>query len=106
MLNTKSKGHRPSGSGEKDFQKVFTIYGHGCQFGYVTKTICIHFGQPILKSLHKKIEFNLRKLCLNILMGLQYERPLLKGQRSTLPLKLIYSHCLIRFSTYQVIIMT
>ena len=36
-----------------------------------------------------KFEFNwakgfVRKLCLNILMGLQYERPELKGQRPTL----------------------
>ena len=36
-----------------------------------------------------KFEFNwangfLRKLCFNILMGLQYERPKLKDQRATL----------------------
>ena len=35
-----------------------------------------------------KFEFNwtdgLRENCFNILMGLQYERPKLKGQRSTL----------------------
>ena len=30
----------------------------------------------------------------NILVGLQYERPWLKGQPS--PLELVYSHCLIR----------
>ena len=47
-------------------------------------------------------------------MGLQYERPWLKNQRSTLtfetylyPLKLIYTHCLIMFNIlYQVRIMT
>ena len=50
-----------------------------------------------------KFEFNwtdgfVRKLCFNILMGLQYERPKLKGQRSTLTFRLIYSHCLIRLN--------
>ena len=35
----------------------------------------------------------------NILMRLQYERPWLKGQMSTLTFeKLIYSNCLIRFN--------
>ena len=33
-----------------------------------------------------------------MLMRLQYERPWLKGQRSTLTFKIIYSHCLIRFN--------
>ena len=37
-----------------------------------------------------------RKLCFNILMGFQYERPKLKGQ--PWPLELIYSHCLILFN--------
>ena len=29
MLHTKSQGHWPSGSGEEDFLKVFTVYGLG-----------------------------------------------------------------------------
>ena len=33
MLHTKSQGHRPSGSGEEDFLKVFTIYGRGGHLG-------------------------------------------------------------------------
>ena len=37
-----------------------------------------------------------RKLCFNILMGLQYEQAKLKGQ--IWPFKLIYSHCLIRLN--------
>ena len=40
----------------------------------------------------------MRKLCFNILMGLQYERPKLKGQRSTLTFELIYSHFLIKLN--------
>ena len=37
MLHTKSQGHRPSGSGEEDFLRVFTIYGHDGHLGHVTK---------------------------------------------------------------------
>ena len=33
MLHTKSQGHRPPGSGEEDFLRVFTIYGRGSHFG-------------------------------------------------------------------------
>ena len=36
MLHTKFQGNQPSGSGEEDFFKVFTIYGHGGHLGHVT----------------------------------------------------------------------
>ena len=36
MLHIKSQGHGPSGSGEKDFKRGFTIYGHGSHLGHVT----------------------------------------------------------------------
>ena len=36
MLHTKFQGHQSFGSGEEDFFKVFTIYGHG---GHVTRTL-------------------------------------------------------------------
>ena len=39
MLHTKSRGHRPSGSGEEDFERVFTIYGRGGHLGHVTRPI-------------------------------------------------------------------
>ena len=39
MLNTKFQGHRPFGSGEEDFFKVFTIYGHGGHLGHGTRTV-------------------------------------------------------------------
>ena len=58
MLHTKSQGHRPSGSGEEDFLRVFTIYGRGGHLGHVTRTICTNFHSPILRSLHMKYEFN------------------------------------------------
>ena len=44
MLHTKSKGHPASGSGEEDFLKGFTIYGHGGHLGHVTKIFCLKFG--------------------------------------------------------------
>ena len=58
MIHTKSQGHRPSGSGEEDFLRVFTIYGHGGHLGHVTKTIRTNFRSPILRSLHMKYDFN------------------------------------------------
>ena len=58
MLYTKSQGHRPSGSGEEDFLKVFTIYGRGGHLGHVTKTVWTNFRSPILRRLHMKYEFN------------------------------------------------
>ena len=39
MLHTKFQGHQPFGSGEEDFFKVFTIYGHGGHLGHVTRTV-------------------------------------------------------------------
>ena len=60
MLHTKSQDHQPSGSGEEDFQRVFTIYGHVGHLGHlghVIKTICIHLGYLIVRSLHMKFEF-------------------------------------------------
>ena len=39
MLHAKFQDHRPSGSGEEDFLKVFTIYGRGGHLGHVTWTI-------------------------------------------------------------------
>ena len=60
MLHTKSQGHQSSGSGEEDFQRVFTIYGHVSHLGHVTKRICINLGQLIVRSLHMKFESDFR----------------------------------------------
>ena len=38
MLYMKFQGNQPSGSGEENFLKVFTIYGHGSRLGHVTLT--------------------------------------------------------------------
>ena len=43
MLHTKFQGHGSIGSGEEDFFKVFTIYGHDSHVGHVTQLICINF---------------------------------------------------------------
>ena len=36
MLHIKFRGNLSTGSGEEDFFKVFTIYGHGSHLGHVT----------------------------------------------------------------------
>ena len=46
MLHTKFRGNRPAGSGEEDFFKVFSIYGHGGHLGHVTWTIIQTFVPP------------------------------------------------------------
>ena len=39
MLHTNFSENRPTGSGEEDFLRVFTIYGHGGHLGHVTKIL-------------------------------------------------------------------
>ena len=43
MLHTKFHGNLPAGSGEEDFFKVFTIYGHGGHLGHVTSITLTNF---------------------------------------------------------------
>ena len=52
MLHTKFKGHQSIGSGEEDFFKVFTIYGHGGHVGHVTQIIYINFHSHSPISFH------------------------------------------------------
>ena len=52
MLSTKFQGHQTIGSGEEDFFKVFTIYGHGGHVGHVTQLICINFHSYAPSSFH------------------------------------------------------
>ena len=54
MLHTKFRGNRPAGSGEEDFFKVFTIYGHGGHLGHVTWTIYTNFRSSFPRRLHIK----------------------------------------------------
>ena len=55
MIHTKFHGNRPAGSGEEDFFKVFTIYGHDGHLGHVTRTIYTNFGSPFPKEAPYKI---------------------------------------------------
>ena len=54
MLHTKFCGNRPAGSGEEDFQRVFTIYRHGGHLGHVTSIMSSDFHFLVLESLHTK----------------------------------------------------
>ena len=58
MLHTKFRKNRPAGSGEEDFWRVFTIYGHGGHLGHVTWTIYINFRSPFPRRLHIKFGFD------------------------------------------------
>ena len=54
MLHTKFRGNRPAGSGEEDFWRVFTIYGHGGHLGHVTSIMSSDFHFLVPESFHKK----------------------------------------------------
>ena len=59
MIHTKFRENRSTGSGEEDFLKFFTIYGHGGHLGHVTWTIYIKFHSPFPTRLHIKFGFDL-----------------------------------------------
>ena len=63
MLHAKFQNRRPSGSGQKDFLKVFAIYRHGGHLGHVTWTIYINFRSPFLRMLHMKFGFDWPRVC-------------------------------------------
>ena len=52
MLHTKFRGNRPSGSGEEDFLRFLTIYGHGGHLGHVTWAIYTNFCSPFQRRPH------------------------------------------------------
>ena len=54
MLHTKFRENRPAGSGEEDFLRVFTIYGHGGHLGHVTSIMSSDFHFLVHESLHTK----------------------------------------------------
>ena len=54
MLHTKLRGNLPTGSGEEDFLRVFTIYGHGGHLGHVTSIMSSDFHFHIPESFHTK----------------------------------------------------
>ena len=54
MLHTKFHGNQPAGSGEKDFLRIFTIYGHRGHLGHVTSIMSSDFHFHVPESFHKK----------------------------------------------------
>ena len=55
MLHTKFYRNQPAGSGEEDFKRVFTTYGHGGHLGHVTSIMSSDFYFLVPESFHKKI---------------------------------------------------
>ena len=56
MLHTKFHGNQSVRSGEKDFQRVSTIYGHGGHLGHVTIIMSSDFHFFVPESIHKKFD--------------------------------------------------
>ena len=54
MLHTKFRENRPASSGEEDFLRVLTIYGHGGHLGHVTSIMSSDFHFLVLESFHTK----------------------------------------------------
>ena len=55
MLHTKFRENRAASSGEEDFLRVFTIYGHGGHLGHVTRMMLINFHFLVPESFHTKL---------------------------------------------------
>ena len=58
MLHTKFCGNRSAGSGEEDFQRVITIYGHGGHLGHMTSIMSSDFHFLVPESFHKKFDID------------------------------------------------
>ena len=57
MLHTKFRENPATGSGEEDFRRFFTIYGHGGHLGHVTSIMSSDFHCLVPESFHRKIWF-------------------------------------------------
>ena len=53
MLHTKFRANRPAGSNE-DFQRVFTLYGHGGHLDHMTSIMSSDFHFIVPESIHNK----------------------------------------------------
>ena len=58
MLHTKFRENWPTGSGEEDFLRVFTIYGRGGHLGHVTQMPRTKYRSPYPRRLHIKFGFD------------------------------------------------
>ena len=85
MLHTKFQGHRSTASGEEDFIKVFTIYGHGGHVGHMTQLIFYIFSFLFSFKLSYELWFQIaqlffRKTSFNFEIGVIFDQ----SQRMTL----------------------
>ena len=58
MLHTKFRGNRPACSGEEDFLRGLTIYGHGGHLGHVTSIMSSDFHFLVPESFHTKFGYD------------------------------------------------
>ena len=58
MLHTMFRENRPAGSGEEDFLRVFTIYGHGGHLGHVIQMPRTNYRFPYPRRLLIKFGFD------------------------------------------------
>ena len=56
MLHAKFRGNLSAGSGEEDFQRVSTIYGHSGHLGHVTSIMSSDFHFLVPECFHKKLK--------------------------------------------------
>ena len=54
MLHTKFRGNQPACSGVEDFERVFTIYGHGGYLDHMTSIMSSDFHFLVPESIYKK----------------------------------------------------
>ena len=93
MLHTKFRGNRPTGSGELDFLRIFTIYWHGGHLGHVTSIMSSDFQFLVPESFHTKFGSNQHVVSEKIQFEFLYVHDL--GPRSRNDLDLQYSHIFI-----------
>ena len=103
MLHTKFRGNRPTGSGEEGFRSVFTIYGHACHLGHVTRIMSSVFISLYLKDFIQ----NLIQICIavseKINLNFLYVHDL--GPRSRNDIDLQYSHIFIYSIRFQLLLL-
>ena len=94
MLHTKFRENRPAGSGEEDFKRGFTIYGHGGHLGHVTSITSSDFHFLVPESFHKYFVQIGKVVSEKIRFDFLYVYDL--GPRSRNDLDLQYSHIFIK----------
>ena len=93
MLHIKFHGNRSASSGEEDFQRVSTIYGHGSHLGHVTSIMSSDFHFLVPENIQKKLAQIGKVISEKILFEFLYVHNL--GPRSRNDLDLLYSHIFI-----------